>query len=258
MILCTVRGCGGALARDGGRFVCPRGHAFDVARSGYVNLLQPQERRSKQPGDSEAAVAARRRVHERGVTRPMLDAISSVLAPSADDVILDAGCGDGWFLGELQSRYGFAGYGIDISTPAIELAARRYPDCTWLVGNADRFVPLADRSMTKVVSITARMNAPEFRRVLRDDGMLLVAVPAPDDLAELRGEGKDRAGKTVESFAPQFMLASQRRVTAVVEVDSETVRDLRLSIYRPRGGTDIGRVTLSLDMLVFAPVQSAG
>ena len=32
--------------------VCPRGHAFDVARSGYVNLLQPQDRRS--PGQSHA------------------------------------------------------------------------------------------------------------------------------------------------------------------------------------------------------------
>ena len=214
MILCTVRGCGAPLARDGGRFVCPQGHAFDVARSGYINLLQPQERRSKLPGDSEEAVAARRRIHEAGVTRPMLEAISSVLAPSRDDVILDAGCGDGWYLGELQRRYGFAGYGIDISTPAIELAAKRYPDCTWIVGNADRFVPLADDSVTKVMSITARMNAPEFRRVLSDDGMLLVAVAAPDDLVELRGEGNERAAKTIETFAPRFTLVSQRRATA--------------------------------------------
>lgn len=241
------------MSRDERRLVCAHGHAFDVARSGYINLLQPQERRSKQPGDSEEAVAARRRVHERGVTRPVLDAIEALLAPSADDVILDAGCGDGWLLGELQVRYGFTGYGIDISTPAIELAAKRYPGCTWLVGNADRVVPLADRSATKIVSITARMNAPEFRRVLRDDGMLLVAVAAPDDLIELRGEGKDRVAKTMEAFASQFTLVSQRRVTAVVEVDAETVRDLRLSIYRPRGGMDVGRVTLSLDLLVFAP-----
>ncbi len=254
MILCAVRGCGALLVRDGGRFVCALGHTFDVARSGYVNLLQPQERRSKVPGDSEEAVAARRRVHERGVTRPMLEAISSVLAFSADDVVLDAGCGDGWFLGESHRQHGFTGFGIDISTPAIELAAKRYPDCTWIVGNADRFVPLADRSVTKVLSITARMNAPEFRRVLRDDGMLLVAVAAPEDLVELRGAGKDRVAKTIETFAPQFSLSSQRRVTAVVEVDSETVRDLRLSIYRPRGGTDVARVTLSLDLLVFAPM----
>ena len=38
--------------------ICPRGHSFDVARSGYINLLQPQERRSRNPGDSADAVAA--------------------------------------------------------------------------------------------------------------------------------------------------------------------------------------------------------
>src|SRR3981081_448099 len=107
MLLCPVRGCHMGLVREERRLLCTRGHSFDVARSGYINLLQPQERRSKQPGDSEEAVAARRRVHERGVTRPMLKAIEGVLAPSVDDVIVDAGCGDGWLLGELQWRYAF-------------------------------------------------------------------------------------------------------------------------------------------------------
>ena len=40
--------------------------AFDVARSGYVNLLQPQDKRSKTPGDTPEAVAARRRFLDRG------------------------------------------------------------------------------------------------------------------------------------------------------------------------------------------------
>ena len=59
MLLCTVRGCHLALVREG-RLLCPRGHSFDVARSGYINLLQPQDRRSKQPGDTPAAIEGRR------------------------------------------------------------------------------------------------------------------------------------------------------------------------------------------------------
>jgi hypothetical protein len=55
------------------------------------------------------------------------------------------------------------------------------------VANADRFVPYADASFSAVISITARMNASEFRRVLRRDGRLLVAIPSPEDLVELRG-----------------------------------------------------------------------
>jgi len=77
-MLCTVRTCHEPLAREERRMVCPRGHSFDVARSGYVNLLQPQERRSKQPGDSDEAVAARRRLHDRGVTLPLFDAVAEM------------------------------------------------------------------------------------------------------------------------------------------------------------------------------------
>ena len=57
MLLCPVRCCHTALVREEGRLLCPRGHSFDVARSGYINLLQPQDRRSKHPGDTSVAVA---------------------------------------------------------------------------------------------------------------------------------------------------------------------------------------------------------
>ena len=83
MLLCPVRGCHMALVREERRLLCPRGHSFDVARSGYINLLQPQQRRSKQPGDTAAAVAGRRRLHDRGVTGPLLDAIAGILVTSA-------------------------------------------------------------------------------------------------------------------------------------------------------------------------------
>src|SRR5947209_10316382 len=98
MLLCTVRGCRQQLLREELRMVCPTGHSFDIARRGYVNLLQPQDRRSKQPGDATAAVAARRRLHDRGVTNPLLTAIAEVIAPSPSDTLLDVGCGDGFYL----------------------------------------------------------------------------------------------------------------------------------------------------------------
>ena len=82
MLLCPVRNCHLALVREERRVFCARGHSFDVARSGYINLLQPQERRSKQPGDTTAALAARRRLHDRGVTGPLLDAIAEIVAAS--------------------------------------------------------------------------------------------------------------------------------------------------------------------------------
>jgi len=70
---CPVRGCRRPLTRDPRRLVCSRAHAFDVARSGYVNLLQAQDRRSSQPGDGAATVQARGRVIARGFEAPITD-----------------------------------------------------------------------------------------------------------------------------------------------------------------------------------------
>src|SRR5579863_1652671 len=120
MLVCSVGDCGMPLVREGQRVVCARGHSFDIARSGYINLLQPQERRSRQPGDTAAAVAARRRLHDRGVTEPLLNAIIAMAMPAPDDIVLDAGCGEGYFAGNIGRRTGAAARGIDISIPAIE------------------------------------------------------------------------------------------------------------------------------------------
>ena len=256
MLLCPVRDCHMALVREEPRLICPRGHSFDIARSGYINLLQPQERRSKQPGDTAAALAGRRRLHDRGVTEPLLRAIAEITAASPDDVVLDAGCGDGFYLGTLRRQTGFEAHGVDISVRAVDAAARRYPECQWIVANADRFVPYADRSFSMVLSITARMNADEFRRVLRDDGRLLIAVPAPDDLVELRGAGRDRVARTIETFAHRFTLVDRRRVATSADLDTAAVQDVLFSIYRPMRSQPAGamRVTFSLDLLLFRAV----
>ena len=128
MLLCPVRGCHLALTRDSRRVFCSQGHSFDIARSGYINLLQPQERRSKNPGDTVDAVAARRRLHDRGVTEPLLRAIAEMIGAVSGDAVLDAGCGDGFYLGSLARQTGFDAHGVDISIPAIDAAARRYPE----------------------------------------------------------------------------------------------------------------------------------
>ncbi len=256
MLLCPVRHCHEPLAHEPHRVVCPRRHSFDIARSGYINLLQPQDRRSADPGDSAKVVAARRRLHDRGATEPILQAIARHATPQPTDIVLDAGGGEGHYLGSLATQFKFQAHGVDISVPAIDAAARRYRNCEWIVANADRFVPYQDHSFSLVLSITARMNSPEFRRVLRKDGRLLVALPAPEDLIELRGAGRDdRVARTLETFAPDFELAMQTRVTTQADLDKAAIDDILTSIYRPMRSKPVEatRVTFSLDFLLFTP-----
>jgi 23S rRNA (guanine745-N1)-methyltransferase len=254
MLLCPVRGCHLPLVREEKRLVCERAHSFDVSRRGYVNLLQPQDKRSKHPGDTAEAVAGRMRVHDLGVTVPLLRGIEEMAKPTHKDVVLDAGCGDGFYLGRMVREHGISAHGVDISTEAIEAAAKRYPHCEWIVANADRFIPYAGHSFTLGLSITGRMNPAEFKRVLKFHSRLLVAIPAPDDLIELRGEGRDRAQRTIAEFAPLFELKAQRRVTTHADLDAEAVTGLRHAIYRPLNDKppEAMRVTFSLDCFLFA------
>jgi 23S rRNA (guanine745-N1)-methyltransferase len=255
MLLCSVRGCAQPLTRTGGLYACPQKHSFDLSRRGYLNLLQPQDRRSKNPGDSAEAVAARRRLHDRGITAPLLAAIQQITQPAPASHVLDAGCGDGFYLASLARLTGCAAHGIDISLPAIDAAARRYPTAEWIVANADRQIPYADASFSLVLSITARRNPPEFHRVLAPSGRLLVAIPAPDDLMELRGAERDRIESTVAAFAPHFHLLTHQRATTTADLDADAVHDILLSIYRPLQPHPpaAGRITFSLDLLLFEP-----
>lgn len=269
-LLCPVRACGALLLRADSRYVCERDHSFDVARSGYVNLLQPQDRRAKNPGDSREAVAARRRVVKAGYADFLLDALRTTLGTlgvESTATVLDVGCGEGYYLGSLAADRRIEAHGVDISTPAVECAARRYPDALWVVANADRSLPYAAESFDRVLTITARRNPAEFSRVLKRDGRLVVVVPGADDLIELReaimGEGvvRSRIDAAVAAFSGHFDLESLSNVARREAYSVDVLRDVLASTYRGMrpgqreraDGLSAMDVTVSRDVLVFAP-----
>lgn len=179
--------------------------------------------------------------------------MAAALPVQTADTVLDVGCGVGYYVGTLAQTTGCTGSGVDLSVAAIDTAARRYPDCLWVVANADRFLPYANQTFRAALCITARMNATEIHRVLQPGARLLVAIPAPDDLIELRGAGRDRIARTQETFAAQFAFAGHRRVTTAAELDQQAVEDVLHAIYRPLQPRrpQAQRVTFSLDLLLF-------
>lgn len=262
---------------DGRAFVCASRHSFDVARSGYLNLLQPQDSRSRRPGDSRDALLARRRISEAGLQPPVAAEVLRELAGSVPagrvSAVLDVGCGDGSLLAALSAATPISAHGLDISVAAIELAAaRRLAGATWVVANADRGVPWADSSFDCVVSVTARRNGPEFARVLAPGGFAVVAVPAEDDLIELRGAllgagtRKDRACSVARELAPDLELVSRTTIRSSALLDPPVLHDLLAATYRGARSRESARastlppmtVTASRDVLIFRRPPRSG
>ncbi len=157
------------------------------------------------------------------------------------------------------------GAGIDLSAPAAGHAARRFPDLTWIVANADRRLPLIDRSVNLVWSLHARRHPVECARVLAPGGFLLIAVPAQDDLIELRamvqGEAieRERADVVVEEHASRFRLVERSALSRQATLEPETLRDMLRVTYRGERTRTADRVatlaamdvTLSSELLLF-------
>jgi len=267
-LVCTVRHCAQPLERRDRAFVCPAGHSHDVARSGYVNLLQPQDRRSRTPGDTDAAIRARRRFLARGHADGLVAALRALLdrlATPPDGTVVDAGCGEGTLTLALGAGRGWDLCGLDLSARALGLAARAAPAATWIAANADRALPIQDASVDLLLSLFSRRPAAEFRRVVRPGGWVVVAVPGPDDLVELReiaqghGARRERAPVVLADLGEALRPSGEERWTTRVCLNREAIQEALAMTYRGArrseelriSGTDALETTLAAEILWF-------
>jgi 23S rRNA (guanine745-N1)-methyltransferase len=270
ILSCPVRNCGEPLDWGERLSRCPRGHSFDRARSGYVNLLQPQDKRSKAPGDTKATAQARRRSLERGLGNALRDAVRTEIAAgskmagtSGGSRLLDVGCGEGFYLRSIDPK--FERWGVDLSSPSLELAAAADPSGHYIAANADRRLPFFDHVFPFVASLTGPKAPAEFARVLAPDGRLLLATAGSDDLCELRelmlgrATPLEHAAAAKAKFEPLFRLERQQALRQRVLLDAAGLADVLATTYRGArtreraklDGVSALEVTVSHVLLVF-------
>ncbi len=170
--------------------VCPRGHRFDTARQGYINLLTG--RGSSFRSDSAEMVDAREHFLGSGQYAPLRAAVVSAALRHRQDpaVILDAGAGTGYYLRALvDAAPGAFPVALDLSKFALRRAARSVPEGLSLVWDVWRTLPVAAGSVDVLLNVFAPRNAEEFLRVLSPEGCLVVVTPRPGHLAELASVG---------------------------------------------------------------------
>ncbi len=151
-----------------------RSHCFDIAKQGYVHLAP----RHSGGGDSKEAVAARSAFLGAGY----YDAALRMLCALVDKhigggLLIDAGCGEGYYTGGVARLWQGCVCGFDLSRDAVMTAAkaaeRENLSAAYAVASVFE-LPLADDCADGVLNIFAPCAEEEFCRVLKPDGKLIV------------------------------------------------------------------------------------
>ncbi len=197
-LICPL--CHTHFMQVGNAIRCENNHAFDIAKEGYINLLTKKP--SESMGDTKEMLLARRTFLEAGHYQILVTTMTHMLhdylkIDSASDLphinIVDAGCGEGYYLGQLQAALRLdvpdtqtSYMGVDIAKEAVRMAAKRYKDIHFLVSNLKEHMVFASNSMHILLNIFAPRNIEEYTRILAPGGVALVVIPAPQHLQQLR------------------------------------------------------------------------
>lgn len=180
-------------------WICENRHSFDKAKEGYVNLLLPNQKNSKAPGDSPKMVLARRAFLDQGHYAPLAHEIAKTITllaktdipptKSAAINIFDAGCGEGYYLHEigevLKNQVSTHYSGIDISKKAVQKAAKKYSGKRFAVASTFN-LPLCNDSQDFVIQIFAPSKSSEINRILKNDAFWIWTNPHTEHLKELK------------------------------------------------------------------------
>lgn len=194
MVLFRCPVCRSPLEDCGNHAACPNRHSFDRASEGYYHLLPSNKMHAKLPGDSKEMVAARRAFLNAGYYQLFSDGINEaaakVLSGVKSPMILDAGCGEGYYTARLkqalsEQRNDARIAGFDISKAAVKAAAKRDKEISFAVASIFD-IPVADGCCDLVLNVFAPIVPAEFARVLKTGGVLLIAVPSERHLLGLK------------------------------------------------------------------------
>lgn len=240
VLTCPV--CQTHFSQVGKSLKCANGHTFDIAKEGYVNLQL-----SKLTGDTKEMLLARRDFLDREHYQPLSDSINELISDYLHHeerevgvlpyiTLLDAGCGEGYYLGRLQHFLAqqfphteSCCVGVDVSKEAVRMAAKRYKAAHFVVANLKDRLTFANDSLHVLLNVFAPRNADEFARILTLGGIAVIAIPTATHLAQLRtvlhllNIEEQKQQKIEEQFSDHFELLHTKTLSYMIRLRHEEI-----------------------------------
>lgn len=170
-----------------GRFICKKEHTFDVSKKGYINLINE----TKKTNYDKELFTSRKEILNQGFYEPVADAIKSIVEEFGRSQklesmnLLDVGCGEGYYSHYLRQMDNLNIFAFDISKEAIALATDYQAEINWSIADLSN-LPFKERSMDILLDVLTPANYKEFKRVVKNQGLLIKVIPGDDYLKEVR------------------------------------------------------------------------
>lgn len=185
--------CKEVLEKDGRNYHCKNGHTYDIAKTGYVNLLLDNQKHSKNPGDDKDMVISRKKFLEKDYYKGISDKVNEIILKyySENSIsILDIGCGEGYYTDNMKKFLNKEEIennivGIDISKEAVISASKKNKDIDWIVASASN-IPIEDESLDYIVCMFAKIIPEEKMRTLKKGGHLIIVSTGENHLEEMK------------------------------------------------------------------------
>lgn len=183
--------CKNELEFTGKTALCRENHSYDIAKSGYINLLLSQKSSKKRHGDDRLMALSRRDFLDKGYYGHLLAVLKELSGKYCVNggSFLDLGCGECYYSANIKAFLENKGintdfYGVDISKEILSVGAKRKAGISLAVASASD-LPFAGESFDTVMSVFA----PSFDdtvRVLKKGGIYIKVIPLACHLIELK------------------------------------------------------------------------
>ncbi len=189
MFLCPI--CKAELTKHEKSLKCPINHSFDFAKSGYINLLNPGKKNNAKAGDSKEMIDARTSFFKCDAYKPISDKLSEIISNVNNSIIVDAGCGEGYYTKNLAKTHTeSAVFGFDMSKFGCEHGAKEakregLTNLHYAVSNVFD-LPLPNDSVDIVTSLFAPVAHEENARLLKTGGHMIVVSAGIEHLNGLK------------------------------------------------------------------------